>query len=121
MPSTFLIAPVRGYQPTYFRGIVADLESRGWNVYWPARDTDQIDPVGLNICEAHRTAIEEADCVHFIWDGASQGCLFDLGMAFALRKTVHVISVPARSVGKSFQNVALALDQSTTEPVASLP
>jgi nucleoside 2-deoxyribosyltransferase len=110
-PSTFLIAPVRGLLHDEFAKIVHDLQDQGWRVHWPARDTDQSDTVGLRICEENRAAIEAADCVHIIWDGKSQGCLFDLGMAFALRKPLHVIEVPPATSDKSFQNVMRALDE----------
>jgi len=45
--------------------------------------------------------------VFFVWDGKSQGCLFDLGVAFALNKPLTVISAPENvESGKSFQNMA---------------
>jgi len=115
MPSTFLIAPVRGVEPEKYRDIVAQLEQEGWRVYWPARDTDQSDQVGLRICEANRLAIEAAECVHLIWDGHSHGCLFDLGVAFALRKPIHLISAPPPTPDKSFQNVMRALGEALDE------
>lgn len=49
--------------------------------------------------------MSKADVVHFVWDGISQGCLFDLGMAFAMQKKIIVISVPDLTDGKSFQNM----------------
>lgn len=43
--------------------------------------------------------------VFVIWDGKSQGCLFDLGMAFAMHKPVGVIALPGPTEEKSFQNM----------------
>lgn len=102
---TFLIAPVRGLAPDAHAAAVKTLTLDGFEVYWPARDTDQSDPTGLKICSTNRDAIKSADFVHVIWDGKSQGCLFDLGMAFAFSKWVIPISLPERTEGKSFQNM----------------
>ena len=105
---TFLICPVRGHEQAETEAIVRDLEAHGWSVHWPPRDTNQDDPTGLRICMDNEVAIEAADAVHFVWDGKSQGCLFDLGMAFALHKFVIPISMPEKTEGKSFQNMVSA-------------
>lgn len=102
---SFLICPVRGKDPETYRAIVAALEARGYAVHWPPRDTDQNDNTGLRICGDNRAAIEAADIVHIVWDGQSQGCLFDLGMAFALGKDIEPIDLPPPTEGKSFQNM----------------
>ena len=105
---TFLICPVRGHDPAAWQSSVDELERRGWEVYWPPRDTAQDDLTGLRICHDNLFAIEEADAVHVIWDGNSQGVLFDLGMAFALDKRVVIIALPEATEGKSFQNMVRA-------------
>ena len=102
---SFLICPVRGHSPEETADIVASLEEQGYIVHWPPRDTDQEDATGLRICGDNTTAIECADVVHIVWDGKSQGCLFDLGVAFALDKTLIPIALPERTEGKSFQNM----------------
>ena len=85
------------------------MEEEGWAVHWPPRDTDQNDSVGLQICRDNRTAIDEADRVFIVWDGISQGCLFDLGMAFALSKPVTLLAVPLGVAGeKSFERMVRA-------------
>jgi len=104
---TFLICPVRGYDPAEFQSIVDKLESEGWQVHYPPRDTEQDDPTGYNICEQNFLAIKRSDAIHIIWDGKSQGCLFDLGMAFALAKKIIPISLPEQTEGKSFQNMVM--------------
>jgi len=101
----FLICPVRGHLPEETRVIVESLEAKGWRVHWPHRDTDQGDPTGYRICADNRAAIEKADRVFIVWDGESTGSLFDLGMAFALRKPLSPIEIPGPTEGKSFQNM----------------
>lgn len=108
MGRTFLICPVRGVDPAESEAVVKQLEADGWTVHWPPRDTNQNDDVGLSICSDNRAAIIRADCVHVIWDGKSQGVLFDLGMAFALAKRIHVVSLPKLTHNKSFQNMVQA-------------
>ena len=102
---TFLICPVRGHAQSEFEEIVRHLEEGGWKVHYPPRDTEQNDPTGFAICWDNLSAIHAADTVHVVWDGKSQGCLFDLGMAFALGKKIIVVSLPEQSEGKSFQNM----------------
>jgi len=109
----FLIRPVRNCASEFAEGIAAyvrDLEARDYLVHDPPRDTPQDDPTGLNICRTNRAAIEAADEVHFCWDEKSQGCLFDLGMAFALRKKIVPVVglMPKATKGKSFQNMVYA-------------
>lgn len=107
---TFLICPVRGYDPNEWKVYVDDLERMGFEVHWPPRDTFQNDPIGLGICKENYEAIRRASVVHVIWDGKSIGCLFDLGMAFALGKKIVVLALPDPSAddGKSFQKVIRA-------------
>lgn len=102
---SFLISPVRGVHPGKWSGAVARLVAEGYEVHWPALDTDQNDDVGLRICGDNLKAMQSSDVVHVIWDGKSQGCLFDLGMAFALGKHVIPILLPEATSGKSFQNM----------------
>jgi len=103
--NAFLICPVRGHDIKETENIVESLESDGWNVYWPPRDTDQDDKHGFNICCENRQGIIHADKVFVIWDGKSTGSLFDLGMAFALHKPIEIIEIPELTPHKSFQNM----------------
>ena len=112
----FVICPVRNVTEAEKRSImshVVELESGGLKVYWPSRDTDQKDPIGLRICSDNRSAIEAANEVHVFWNASSTGSLFDLGMAFALRKKIVIINrdgVPP-TPQKSFNNVLRTLDK----------
>jgi len=112
----FLICPVRGIDEAYKEAIenqVSFLESQGNEVYYPARDTNQNDPIGLRICQDNREAISNADEVHIIWDGKSTGSLFDLGMAFAMNKPIKTVIgyFPNSTNGKSFPNMIYAWEE----------
>ena len=103
----FLICPVRGHEEEEFQGYVDQLEDIGFIVHFPHRDTDQVDPTGTGykICQANRAAIEAADVVFIVWNGESQGSIFDLGMAFAMNKRIIPLSLPELTGHKSFQNM----------------
>lgn len=123
-PKIFVICLVRNVKPKIQKCIeayVTQLEQEGYDVYWPARDTDQSDPIGLTICETNRTAIERAGAIHIWFDPQSQGSLFDFGMTFAFLKYSKKRIVIAnrhevqRTPHKSFQNVLLELSLRTRE------
>ena len=103
--TTFLICPVRGVDPKETENIVKDLEDKGTKVHWPPRDTNQDDPIGFDICTQNKQAIKDADEVHVVWDEKSQGCLFDLGMAFSMDKKINIVDIPEETSQKSFQNM----------------
>jgi len=106
----FLICPVRNAteeQKEKMGEYIHNLEEEGNVVYYPARDTNQVDSTSYRICTDNRTAIENSDEVHIFWDINSLGSLFDLGMIFALRKKV-VIANPESvdtTTTKSFTNM----------------
>lgn len=103
---TFLICPVRNVSKEHTEETVKVLEKDGWDVHWPPRDTNQEDGIGLNICKENLNAIKNSDVVHIVWDGKSQGCLFDLGMAFALNKKISIVDFPKpKIIGKSFEKM----------------
>lgn len=118
----FLICPVRNSRPEVQKRIaayVAGLEAKGHSVYWPARDTDQLDPIGLEICKKNLFAILLAGEIHIWYDATSQGSVFDLGAALMasehIQKKRFVIANPEEvhlTSGKSFQNVLLSLAMS---------
>ena len=109
----FLICPVRGHEEEEFQAYVDQLEDIGFVVHFPHRDTNQIDPTGTGykICQANRAAIEAADVVFIVWNGESQGSIFDLGMAFAMGKRIIPLSLPELTGHKSFQNMLTHMDQ----------
>jgi nucleoside 2-deoxyribosyltransferase len=102
----YLICPVRGHSPEETRLYVEQLEAAGWLVHWPPRDTNQVDPVGNRICEDNLRATEEADRVFVVFDPTSRGSLFDLGMAWALKKPITLLNSSLDDQeGKSFAKV----------------
>jgi len=119
----FVICPVRNVSEQTKKTIgdyVLGLEHKGVKVYWPSRDTNQDDSVGINICQDNREAIYTANEIHIWFDSSSQGSLFDIGMTFAFirnsdKKMVlinqdKVLSTPH----KSFQNVLLWLARASS-------
>jgi nucleoside 2-deoxyribosyltransferase len=108
----YLIMPVRIADP----GITAlaqahaeMLEREGHEVHYPPRDAPQDDPTGQAICETHRRAMQEADRVDVLWDIASKGSHFDLGMAYALGKSINpVLCVGDDPEGKSYWKAVIA-------------
>jgi len=110
---TFLICPVRGVTLEESRQIgefVSELENRS-SVYWPSRDTDQDDLIGLRICSDNRAAMIDCDQVFVWWNSESKGSIFDLGMSFALRKPIFLANRVTPTEQKSFENVLLALSK----------
>ena len=71
-------------------------------------------PDSLKICEDNRFAMEHSDEVHVWYEPTSQGSVFDIGMAFVMRKPVFLVNpsavVPTDS--KSYNNLVIILDQS---------
>ncbi len=83
----FLISPSRLATPKILEKVgqyVAKLEKEGHQVHWPYRDTEQNDPVGINICDTNLRKILEADEVHIWYLRKSQGIHFDFGAVYIL-------------------------------------
>lgn len=116
MSAVYLVCPVRNAtaeQTEAIRAYVEKLEAEGHEVYWPARDTVQEDEFnGWQVCEQNACAIIAADEIHIWWDRTSQGSVFDLGVAWALRllgrhqKLVVANEFPVPE-GKAFEKVIL--------------
>ena len=106
----YIICPVRKISAEWRDGLLAYthmLEKQGHTVHLPFRDTDQNDRTGFNICQNHAEAMAESDEVHVAYDGVSEW-LFDLGMAFILKKPVQPITgyfPNANNKGKSYVNM----------------
>jgi nucleoside 2-deoxyribosyltransferase len=108
----FLICPVRDAnleQKQKMEQYIQKLESKGKTVYYPARNTDQIDPIGYRICFDNMNAIKQSKFIHIFYDKTSQGSLFDLGMAFALGKPLTIVNLDEiePTEGKSFANMIM--------------
>jgi hypothetical protein len=111
----FLICPVRGItdgEKMFLHRYSEDLEQKGYKVYFPYRDTNQNDPIGLRICTDNRKAIMEADEIHVYWNQDSEASRFDFGMAFMAEKPIKLINIDnvQKTPKKSLQNVLIELD-----------
>jgi hypothetical protein len=111
----FLICPVRNItkeEDTFLQGYISSLEEKGHKVHYPPRDTNQDDPIGLDICSENRAAIRESDEVHIYYNPESSGSGFDFGMVFMVEKPIKLINKKEieRTPHKSFQNVLHELD-----------
>lgn len=106
----FVICSVRGASNGYrfkLEKYVNELESLGYIVHLPHRDTNQ-DASGIDICTQNKNAIEMADEVHIFYNSESQGTHFDMGVAFALNKPIVIVeNEPIINEGKSFTKMLL--------------
>jgi len=66
------------------------LREEGNEVYIPIENTDQ-DGSRHNIIKMNLDGIKWCDEVHVIWDGKSSGSVFDLGTAYALKKSTKIV------------------------------
>lgn len=103
MKKIFIIHPVRNEDPKKYLDYAQKLESDGYVVYLPVRDTNQNNN-SIGICSENRKAMADADEVHIFFNGESQGSFFDLGMCFAMEKKLKVIESLPLTEHKSFQN-----------------
>jgi nucleoside 2-deoxyribosyltransferase len=94
----FIICSVRIATPEYEKMLyeyVDILETDGHKVHLPVRDTEQKDETGgYIICEDNAAAIASADEIHISYNEKSLGTHFDLGVAFALDKKIHIFDQP---------------------------
>jgi len=112
----FLICPVKDVTPeqrTFLDNYVAELESNGYKVHYPHRDTDQSDPIGLEICTTNMNAIKNADEVHIYWTNKTRGGVFDFGMAFMAGKPLKLVNPKEveRPKYKTFETVLHVLHE----------
>lgn len=108
-PKAFVICPVRNIDKDFKLALESWMKKNEdyYEIYYPARDTEQNDPSGFYICSANRDAMRKAKIVFVAWDGKSYGSHFDLGMAFAMGKKICAIPelFPEKTKGKSFRNM----------------
>lgn len=102
----YIICAVRGEPEekiAALRRYAVVLRAEGHWVHFPPDDVEQDDPTGEGICRDHRVAMEKCDEVHVFWDVNSKGSHFDLGMAYALQKTiVGIMLIHPDNDGKSY-------------------
>ncbi len=103
----YIISSVREASPELRERLekhVRRLEASGHTVYLPHRDTDQ-NQSGSKICYANDRAISNADEIHVFYNSSSQGSHFDLGIAYALNKSIRIIEPEPFKEGKNFMQV----------------
>jgi hypothetical protein len=111
------ICPVRNVTPEQQKEIddyAEQLESEGHTVHNPKYAVDQDDETGgYNICKAHLESMKQADRVDIFWDKDSKGSHFDLGMAFALNKSIKIVRMqdPDDMNGKSYTKVMQEMEK----------
>jgi len=91
----FLACPVRGVTKKvnrFLSDLISVLESMDSKVYWPPRDTNQNDTVGLNICYENEDGIKRSKDYWIFYNRSSMGSIFDTGAAFANEKEIHAIN-----------------------------
>jgi len=130
MKRVYIACPVRNAtkkEIEFLTEYVKDLEAKGYDVHFPhdKEDVNQDDPVGINICDTHAEALLKADEVHIYYNPTSEGTIFDLGMAYILRRIRQktgedleiklinrdvVEEVEKANPGKSFRKVMKHLD-----------
>ena len=107
----YVICPVRAVDETQKKICdlyVEGLEDKGHEVFYPHREVNQADPTGFQIICQEYEAMKDCDAVHVIWDVNSYGSHFDLGMAFALGKEIHIeLAFEADRPGKSYQKAIM--------------
>jgi hypothetical protein len=120
---TFVICSVRGQTPEQLaetkKKYIEPLEKAGYDVHWPPRDTNQVDPLGgYGICSENVAAIATSDDVHIVYSPNSEGSKFDIGATFALKKKLFILNIEDVAANlnpnleKSFEHVLLEWDKS---------
>lgn len=91
----FMICPVRIATPEideYLKDYRDGLKDKGYKVHYPPEDTNQEDPIGLNILNENKNAIIDANEVWMYYHPSSKGSVFDLGMSFMAEKPLYIIN-----------------------------
>lgn len=113
-----LICSVRtGADKEYIEAYVAAQEALGRRVFYPARDTDQIDAEGkgVNICRNNTDAYRQCYEIHIIFHPESQGSLFDIGNCYSMGKLIHIVNPITPTEEKSFKNVLLHWEENQSK------
>ncbi len=79
--------------PKQALGHAEKLEKEGHETFVPCRDTPQIDTTREDILKSNKAGMKWCQITHVFWNLSSLGTIFDIGMAYALGKPVHVIDV----------------------------
>ncbi|NLV90133.1 MAG: hypothetical protein GX032_01510 [Tenericutes bacterium] len=92
----FLICPVKDAnkeQLEKMRKYLKQKRDEGYLTHFPHDDTNQVDSLGgYNICKENGNAIGSSSEVHIYYEPSSRGSAFDLGMAYYMKKSLHIIN-----------------------------
>jgi hypothetical protein len=91
----FLICPVRKAteeQIKRMKAYIAHMETSGYKIHYPDRDTNQVNPIGYRICRDNGRALGKAGSIHIFYDNTSTGTLFDLGMVYYFNKSLKIVN-----------------------------
>lgn len=110
----YLVCPVKyatDEELEKIRKYVEQLESVGYKIYWPYRDTNQEDEIGLRISEDNCDAMMQSKEIHVWYSILSLGSIFDFGMAFTTDRPIILANPEAvtSTEGTSFPNMLLEL------------
>lgn len=109
MKKIFIICTIRSASNEYIdklENYVTELKNKGYIVYAPHRDTNQM-ALGYDICLQNMQGIIQADEVHIFYNSKSQGTHFDMGMAFALNKKIVIVENENITNEKSFAKMII--------------
>jgi nucleoside 2-deoxyribosyltransferase len=85
------------------------MEAEGHRVFFPALDDSKFKST-LEILEANKKRMMNADEVHLFYDGRSNGTIFDFGMAFAMGKPLQIIYMNDKSIINGMKEYAVNSD-----------
>lgn len=105
----FIISPVRNLTEEVKNELLAiteRLESEGWEIHLPYRDTIQ-EQCGLDILRQNMNAMIEADKIFIYYDVDSTESKFDLGVTMVLHKPLELLNKIERKEVKCFGNAIL--------------
>ena len=109
MKKIFIICTIRNASKEYIDKLekyVTELENKGYIVYAPHRDTNQM-ALSYDICLQNMQGIIQADEIHIFYNSKSQGTHFDMGMAFALNKKIVIVENENITNEKSFAKMII--------------
>lgn len=92
----FLICPVRNAteeQKRWIENFVQEKYTEGYTIHAPHLHTRQTDLFGgYSICLQNANAVAKSSEIDIYYDQSSTGSVFDLGVAYALRKPLKVLN-----------------------------
>jgi hypothetical protein len=123
---SFLICPVRKAgdeeKKIIEEKVIPEIEKKGYRVHYPLWHTNQIDPIGYNICTENMNAIKDSVVVHTYLNPTSRGSAFDAGMLFYLQKPLYLANPESikENLSNDFLTIAYEHAYNTGRPYSDL-